>query len=391
MSSGTAGRALVRVLHLFLNSLWHQLTEQVQEIYALPEAKKALPIIYSHFVTIWYKKMNPLVWVRLAMETARQLGSAQEALSLLEAVLEEVRKQQQSAGTGGTPLQQSTLLPALIVLATMEAAQYRLRLGDLAGAKAAIAACADTAEGYTAVDPIIPATFFRVSADYDKATMSFASYYRNCLLYLACVGGGSATEETMSVAEAQERAHDLCVAALLGDCIYNFGELLTHSILATLQGTPFAFLPDLLRAFNAGNLQSLTQHRDRISQHSTLASRLEFLRQKLCLMALVEAVFRQLKSGRVITFAVIAQATGVPLEQVEFLLMKALSLRLLRGIIQEPEATFEIEWVQPRVLDAAQLSDLRAGLVAWRGRVRGTFHLIHRLLPEALAAHATTS
>lgn len=333
--------------------------------------------------------MNPLVWVKLATEAARQLGSAQEALALLEAVLGELKQQQQPANLGGASLQQSTLLPALITLATMEAAQYCLRLGDLAGAKAAITACADTAEGYTAVDPIIPATFFRVSADYDKATMSFASYYRNCLLYLACAGGNQLAEEVMPLAEAQERAHDLCVAALLGDSIYNFDELLTRSILSTLQDTPFAFLPDLLKSFNAGHLQSISQHRECILQHPTLASRQEFLRQKLCLMALVEAVFRQLKSSRVITFETIAEATGVPPEQVEFLLMKALSLRLLRGIIQEPDAFFEIEWVQPRVLDAAQLSDLRAGLATWRGRVRETSHLIHRLLPEALTAQAT--
>ena len=58
-----------------------------------------------------------------------------------------------------------------------------------------------------------------------------------------------------------QRAHDLGLAALLGDTIYNFGELLQHQILESLTGTPFEWIRSLLFAFNEGNLgvfESLT-------------------------------------------------------------------------------------------------------------------------------------
>ncbi len=101
-------------------------------------------------------------------------------------------------------------------------------------------------------------------------------------------------------------------------------------------------------------------------------------------MSLVEAVFRQLKSSRAITLASISTATRVPQEQAKFLVMKALSLKLIRGVLCQPEGVFRIEWVQPRVLDRQQVEELLVGVEAWRRRVQETSNLIHTLLPESL-------
>jgi 26S proteasome regulatory subunit N9 len=54
-------------------------------------------------------------------------------------------------------------------------------------------------------------------------------YYRNSLLYLACVD----VEEDKSPQERLSRAHDLTISALLGDTIYNFGELVEHKVQET--------------------------------------------------------------------------------------------------------------------------------------------------------------
>lgn len=50
------------------------------------------------------------------------------------------------------------------------------------------------------------------------------------------------------------RAHDLSIAALLGETIYNFGELLQHPIMDSLAGTPHEWLKNLLFVFNEGNI-----------------------------------------------------------------------------------------------------------------------------------------
>jgi 26S proteasome regulatory subunit N9 len=57
--------------------------------------------------------------------------------------------------------------------------------------------------------------------------VEYAPYYRNFLLYLACVD----LEKDMSPAERLIRAHDLSISALLGDTIYNFGELVSNPMM----------------------------------------------------------------------------------------------------------------------------------------------------------------
>lgn len=152
-----------------LRRLWHELTEKVQRFYAEPGAKAALYPLYKQFIGPWHKKMNPLVYAKISVETARQLrtpmissAGATDALAINEALalLEEaVKEAKQVAGAQGA---------ALVVYTTMEAAHYRLRNGDLAGTKRAIETCAENAESLAGVDPVITASYYRVCADYAK-------------------------------------------------------------------------------------------------------------------------------------------------------------------------------------------------------------------------------
>jgi 26S proteasome regulatory subunit N9 len=348
--------------------LWHQLTERVQAFFAEPAAKPMLPTIFSHFVVEWHKKMNPLVFVKLAVAASRQLPP-QEAKQLMEGIVDKVKQIPKPEG------------PTLLVLATMELAQYSLNNGDLVATKDAVDHCSAAVESFVGVDPTIAAAFYRVSSEYHKATSNFDAFYKNALLYFTCV-----KLENVPLDAARERAHDLCIAALLGDSIYNFGELLSHPVLLSLQQTPLSYLNDLLLAFNSGNHDAFAKLLPTIAKHPALTGAVEKLQQKMFLMSLIENVFCQLKSSRVLPFSIVSQATRVPMEQVEFLLMKALSLKLIRGSINEPEKCFVIEWVQPRYLDIQQISELRAGIQAWRWRVQETTQLIHSLVPEQLAS-----
>jgi 26S proteasome regulatory subunit N9 len=51
--------------------------------------------------------------------------------------------------------------------------------------------------------------------------------------------------------------------------------------------------------------------------------------------------------------------------QVEWVLMRAMSLGLLRGNLDEVEGTVSVTWVQPRVLNVAQIQLLNDQLGVW--------------------------
>ena len=169
----------------------------------------------------------------------------------------------------------------------------------------------------------------------------------------------------MALDERQKRAYDLSIAALISDSIYNFGELLLHPILNTLKDTPHSWLRDLLFAFNAGELgtyESLTPH---VAKNELLSDNQMFLHQKISLSALTEAVFRRAPGDRAMTFRTIQDETKVKLDDIEHLIMKALSLGLVRGTIDQVAQIANINWVQPKILDMKQIEGMRSRLGEW--------------------------
>ena len=227
---------------------------------------------------------------------------------------------------------------------------------------------------------MVHASFYRVNAGYYKVRTSdtkllnifnflqvkqeFAAYYRNMLLYLACID-----LSTLTPNERLSRAYDLSVAALASDTIYNFGELLLHPILDSLKDSSNSWLRDLLFAYNRGDLSAYDSISSNLSKDKLLYDRKIFLRQKLSLSALTEIVFQRPPHDRTMTFQSISQETNVPSEAIEHLLMKALSLGLLKGTMDQVAEVAQINWVQPKVLSMSQIDNMRYRLKGWDSNV----------------------
>ena len=69
------------------------------------------------------------------------------------------------------------------------------------------------------------------------------------------------------------------------------------------------------------------------------------------------------------TFSTISQETKVRPDEIEHLIMKALSLGLLRGTIDQVDEVAQITWVQPKVLDMKQIGNMRERLLDWDSNV----------------------
>lgn len=269
-----------------------------------------------------------------------------------------------------------------LVFATIAVARVRLDLEDLDGARKDLDRAERVLESFDSVETIVHAAFYGANADYYQAKADFGSYYRNALLYLACID-----VKTISPQERRSRAYDLSMAALVSTSIYNFGELLLHPILDALnENEEDKWLRQLLFAFNRGDLAAYDVLVNHINSHPLLAAHSRQLREKIYLAALTEAVFRRPPHDRAMTFDTIAAETKVRPVEIEHLIMKALSLGLLRGTIDQVDQVANISWVQPKVLDMKQIENMRQRLKEWDSSVNQLGNWIENVGQDVWAA-----
>ena len=193
------------------------------------------------------------------------------------------------------------------------------------------------------------------------------------------------------IASKQEIAHDLCIAALLSDEIFNFGELLENEILKNLTGSTFEFLVHLISSFNSGDLSCLRSQEAKISSHPALMAHLPFLQEKLCLMSLAQFLFLQIKNDRRVHFSKISNETNVPIDQVEFLLIRAMSCKIIKGIIDQVDSSITVTWIQPRLLDQIQINDLNIAITTWNKKVSHTLEIVQDMREKGAFTVATTT
>jgi 26S proteasome regulatory subunit N9 len=325
--------------------LWHQLTLSLTEFYANDLSAPLRLRVYTQFLSTFQTKINQLSLVTFALASAQQCADSSEALGFLETISDKVN----------TPETQDAY-----VYSQVEIARVKLVLEDYKGARELLDKAQKTLDNVDRVEPVINAAFYDVNSEYYKLKADFTTFYKNALLFLACID-----LDRVPIYKQQQRAYDLAIAALLGDEIYNFGELLLHPILEAVKNTEYSWLVDLLFALNAGDVNGFEAATGHISKSPLLQNSLPFLRQKMCLTALIEAVFRRPTSSRTLTFEQIARETQLVVDEVEHLVMKALSSGLLKGFIDQVSQKVTVTWLQPRVMNKQQIESMRQRLVKW--------------------------
>ncbi|RDB18179.1 putative 26S proteasome regulatory subunit rpn9 [Hypsizygus marmoreus] len=350
-----------RTLHT--RKLWHQLTQKLFQFFDDPLSKPYRVDVFERFVRDFESKINQLRLVEMGVKVSKEIDNPQTHITFLTSLLSRI---------DATKSQEAHVL----LLATI--AHAKLIYGDLEGTKTDMDAAWKTLDTLEGVDTGVNAAYYGVAADYYKARAEYAPYYRNSLLYLACVD----TEKDMTAEERLVRAHDLGISAFLGDTIYNFGELLMHPILDALDNTPHEWIKKLLFTFNEGNIGKFEALAPLFPQEPILQENYAFLRQKICLMALIESVFKRHADNRTMSFQTIAEETRLPVDEVEHLVMKALSLKLIRGSLDQVDQKAQITWVQPRVLSREQIGGLATRLDEWVNKLNA---VEQRIAPEVLA------
>lgn len=270
-----------------------------------------------------------------------------------------------------------------ILFMNMHIALLQLHGGDLAATKVLLVEGQATLDTLTDVDPAVHAAVHHTSCMMYKAKQEFADFYRAGMLYLAYIAIDSIESVTRMAL-----AVDLSLAALLGDGIYNFGELLAHPVLKHLreESSEYHWLYQLLVAFNTGDLdlydQLCVKYAAELNAQPALVANERKLREKITILSLMEIIFSLPAHHRVISLQKIAEKTKLSVDGVEFLLMKTLSVHLIEGVIDQVDGTVNISWVQPRVLGMDQIAELKGRLDLWLDKVKTTLITVESETPE---------
>ena len=221
---------------------------------------------------------------------------------------------------------------------------------------------------------IVHSAYYECAMTYCKAVGPPEAFYKEAIsfLYYTPLNTISPPSEQFSLAT------DLSLSALTGDGVYNFGEVVHNNkmILDVLNGTENEYLVKLMTASADGDVDVLekisTEYADAIGKQPTLVNRADVVKEKITLLALVNMIFERPSSERTLTFEDIGKRTKMPIEKVELIIMRALSLGLIKGSMDQVDQTVDVTWVMPRVLDGEDMRQLANRFGEWAVKVSKT-------------------
>lgn len=111
---------------------------------------------------------------------------------------------------------------------------------------------------------------------------------------------------------------------------------------------------------------------------------LTYLSQKVRIISFLEYIFQLGKDDRTIAFRNIANVCQIDALDVELLVMKAMSLELVKGSIDEAAETVDIHWIMPRYLSKEHLTVLISRMKEWESKMEQVIGLVENQATELL-------
>jgi 26S proteasome regulatory subunit N9 len=264
---------------LYQKKLWHQLTVRLDECFAKAEFNQGnIPErVYEHFISDFGHKINLLKLAHFAVHVSKHLPSKERALAFLQQVQAKLREHK-------LPRSAEPLL-----FLQMHVGQAQLELGQLQDAKATVEQGHDELASLPSVDPSVSAAVFYVKSLYHKLKKEYTEFYRSSLMYLSFVSSDALTYEFKLAL-----AVDVSLAALLGEHLYNFAQLLMHPVVHVLDGSPYQWLHEMLECFHKGDLfkydELCAKHAAVLNGQPALVESERMLRQKVTISCLINLI-----------------------------------------------------------------------------------------------------
>ena len=353
------------IQNLYNKKLYHQLSEllltYLNNIHF--NNNNNLILLYDSFIKYIENDIKPINIIILASYISKKYENKLNAIEFLTSI-ENIAKKSIDA----------------TILHKTEIANLHLLNNNFNECIKLLDTCRVTLESSIGIDSMVHSTFYRVSMNYYKIRGQPSEYYKQALLYL-----GYTSSESIEANDRLIIGSDIALAAIIGEGVYNFGELLQHGILKSLIGTSSEWLVQFIQALYSADINQFEKILQINVNQPLLKGYDKVLHEKIRLMCLMELIFKRDSDARNISFEDVLNACKVDANSVEYLLMRAMAVGLIRATIDEVDAKVLVTWVQPRVLDMAQIASLRDKLASWGKHVNEMANMMENTSPELFA------
>jgi 26S proteasome regulatory subunit N9 len=398
-------------IRCYREKLWHQLTVLVLQFLESTPNQVALYdalILKNHT----YQKLDGLMVARMADATARGIHPPdfEAARNILENCMEQF---QQTATINNTVDWQALLYlqakhSVLLLRHNATTTSILELLEEQQQSLLAFSSSSQTNDGSSyssSCSKIVYAAHYQAAMEYHKRYGPAQSYYQNAMQFLNYDPYCDTLKSkiiNLSSEDQQETniqvATDLILAALTAEHIYDLSAayqqpIIAHALLHnrntntdTTTTDPRTWLVSLLEAVSQGNIQAFEnwwnhpKHQQYWIAGTTttttpfLANAKHILQEKCTLTALVVWILSKHPHERHISFTEIAQTLhNMEYTAVEWMLMRAHSVGLIRGNMDQTTGMIHITYVRPRQqLNDDQRQDLANKFHIWADRIQST-------------------
>ena len=299
---------------------------------------------YKKFVKYFAGSLDPLHHVQIIHLVSQDYSSPQVAIQFLEDSMEQFKNSKDA----------KDWLSLQIVAQNIINGDFETALNQVCQVEKSV----------TEFSPMIVRTLlYRVEASLDKARGDNDSFYKHGLLYLS----------TLKKYDDVVLAYDLCAAALMSRNVCSFGELASHPLLQILKDSENKWIYDLIILLDNGTPEIFDEFNKRflpiIESKPQFVNHTEIIKFKVTLAILLQLIFSRPFESRIFTFDEIYKTCQIPKNQVEIVVLKALSSEIIKGFIDEVDERIVVTWCKPKALSTLRLQHLKDQIDRWIEKV----------------------
>lgn len=329
-------------------SLWHQLSDNLIVLSNKPELQNSQDLIELYHGLVLYisEIVNPMKFLKYVQNMlVNYKNKMNEGLQFIENTENKMKFKGEEE----------------IFLRIIKGFSY-LELDKMYDLEDLITDIKNEFESKSEIDSIVYANFYRLSTYFYEKKNNYDEFYNNAFQFLAY-------EKNLSDEEKLNLCFKMCVSSLIGEKMFNFAELIEKDFFKLMKGSKYEWLYNLILSFNSSNvdqfLNMLENYKNEINSNKILNEKINFLKIKIRIAALLDLIFSKNKNERIITYDEVIKICKTDKNEIEYIVMKALSLKLIKGYINQVEEKITINWIQPKYLDKEKIKVLYGRFENW--------------------------